>query len=209
MKRLFLLAFLTLSVVLVAVFPGSTVQAATGSITYVCLSGSTLTVNISGTGSAGDIVGIQINTDPAVAVGTVGSSGPFSFTFTTTINTTSLITIQAGNLTTSGGPIGSGFGSATYYTPGSCPAAPVGYGNGGTTGIPAGFVQRGINCTVAVYSQVDGTPVGSNMVIKGQNWYVNPVPVRGKFRRLWTEIYVSGPVDGFIPTRCVLPYAFH
>ena len=216
MKRLFLLAILTLSVVLVAAFPGSSAQAASGSIGSVCINGSTVSGTVMVTGSAGEQIGVIIGSNPPVIIGTIFASGQtYVFSFGATLPSYQVgqtITIQAGTI--NGNSIGAGLtGSGNGHAPGTCTSGSggppsIGYGQGGGSGVPANFVIRGINCTVAVFNTPDGTPVGSNTLLKGQNWFVNPVPIRGKFRRLWTEVYVSGPIDGFIPTRCVLRYAF-
>ncbi len=69
--------------------------------------------------------------------------------------------------------------------------------------IPNGFVLRTIVCNVAVYDTAGGKPVGSNAVTSGQTWYVNPTPKTGPDGRAWTEIFVAGYSNGFIPTNCV------
>jgi len=72
--------------------------------------------------------------------------------------------------------------------------------------IPDGFVLRTIICTVSVFDTPNGTPVAGAVIKNGQTWYVNPtsVPVTGnpKFPN-WTEIFVSGTTNGYIPTACV------
>ena len=72
--------------------------------------------------------------------------------------------------------------------------------------IPAGFVLRTINCDVAVYDSAGGSPVGSNAITSGQTWFVNATPVKAADGTLWTEIFVSGFNNGFIPTSCVGGY---
>jgi len=80
----------------------------------------------------------------------------------------------------------------------------------GVTGrpIPDGFVLRTITCTVAVFDAPNGNPVAGATIKGGQTWYVNPVSVSvagsAKFPK-WTEIYVSGSTNGYIPTSCVGP----
>lgn len=69
--------------------------------------------------------------------------------------------------------------------------------------LPEGFVLRTITCDVAVFDSPGGTPVGDNRIIAGQTWYVNPTPVKAPSGEDWTEIFVSGTPNGFIPTRCV------
>lgn len=69
--------------------------------------------------------------------------------------------------------------------------------------IPEGFVLRTITCDVAVFDTPGGQPVGDNRIIGGQTWYVNPTPVTAPDGTSWTEIFVSGTPNGYIPTRCV------
>jgi hypothetical protein len=69
--------------------------------------------------------------------------------------------------------------------------------------IPDGFVLRTIKCTVAIYNTPAGTPVGTNKVLAGQTWYINPKPIRGKNGKRWTELFTGGWTNGYIPTSCV------
>jgi hypothetical protein len=72
--------------------------------------------------------------------------------------------------------------------------------------IPAGFELRTIICTVAVFDAPNGNPVAGATIKNGQTWYINPesVKVTGNAKYpLWTEIYVSGTTNGYIPTACV------
>lgn len=73
----------------------------------------------------------------------------------------------------------------------------------GGPGVPAGFVERTITCSVAVYDAPGGSPVGSNAIVGGQTWYVNPTPKTDAAGKSWTEIFVAGPSDGYVPTSCV------
>jgi hypothetical protein len=70
-------------------------------------------------------------------------------------------------------------------------------------GIPAGFVQHVISCDVAVFNGPGGTPVGENRIRAGQVWFVNPAAVNAADGKSWTEIFVSGTLNGWIPTSCV------
>ena len=77
------------------------------------------------------------------------------------------------------------------------------YGSSGPgPSVPSGFVLRTITCNVAVYDAPGGSPVGSNMVTGGQTWFVNPTPAKDAAGKSWTEIFVGGFSDGFIPTSC-------
>ncbi len=69
--------------------------------------------------------------------------------------------------------------------------------------VPSGFVLRTITCDVAVYSSAGGTPVGDNKVTAGQTWFVSTTPVQAADGQSWTEIFVAGLIDGFVPTSCV------
>jgi hypothetical protein len=48
-----------------------------------------------------------------------------------------------------------------------------------------------------------GNPVGDDMVMAGQAWYINPTPETGPDAQNWTEIFVAGEQTGYIPTACV------
>jgi hypothetical protein len=69
--------------------------------------------------------------------------------------------------------------------------------------IPAGFVQKTVTCNVAVYDAPGGKPVGSNTIRSGQTWYVNPTPKKDAAGKSWTEIFVAGYTNGYVPTSCV------
>lgn len=71
-------------------------------------------------------------------------------------------------------------------------------------GIPSGFVQRGIACTTPVFDGPNGTAVAGAVIRQGQSWYVNPTPTAPDVNgRRWTEIFVSGARNGYIPAECV------
>jgi hypothetical protein len=72
--------------------------------------------------------------------------------------------------------------------------------------IPAGFVLRTITCNVAVFDAPGGSPVGSNAITNGQTWYVNPKSVKDAAGKAWTEIFVGGYNDGYVPTSCIGGY---
>ena len=74
----------------------------------------------------------------------------------------------------------------------------------GVPSIPSGFALHTITCTVAVYTMAGGVPVSNATIIGGQTWFVSPTPVKDAQGKLWTEIFVGGFTDGFIPTSCVL-----
>lgn len=71
-------------------------------------------------------------------------------------------------------------------------------------GIPSGFVLRAIACNTAVFDRPGGQAVGSNRILAGQTWYVNPKPSDPDADgRRWTEIFVSSFVNGYVPAECV------
>jgi hypothetical protein len=69
--------------------------------------------------------------------------------------------------------------------------------------LPEGFVLKTITCDVAVYDAPGGKPVGSNAIKGGQTWYVNPTPKKDAAGKSWTEIFVAGFTNGYVPTSCV------
>ena len=73
--------------------------------------------------------------------------------------------------------------------------------------IPSGFVLRTITCDVDVFNTAAGSPTTAR-VLAGQSWFVNPTAVQatGNGFDSWTEVFVGGPSNGFIPTICVGGY---
>jgi len=69
--------------------------------------------------------------------------------------------------------------------------------------VPAGFVLRVITCNTPIYNTPGGTPVGSNAILAGQSWFVNPTSVKDRRGRRWTEVFAGGYSTGFVLTRCV------
>jgi hypothetical protein len=72
--------------------------------------------------------------------------------------------------------------------------------------LPAGFVPAEITCDVTVFQVPNPDFQTSASLRKGQVWFVNPKPVPAQidtFYKEWTEVFVSGPRNGFIPTACV------
>ena len=70
-------------------------------------------------------------------------------------------------------------------------------------GIPDGFVLRTITCSVAVFDAPNGKPVGDNRIVGGQTWYVDPKGSKTVGAEGWTEVFVSGSTNGWIPSKCV------
>jgi hypothetical protein len=68
--------------------------------------------------------------------------------------------------------------------------------------IPAGFVLRTITCNTPVYTLPGDQVVGSNAVTSGQTWFVNPTTTTAGGSS-WTEIFVSGFNNAWIPSNCV------
>ncbi|HRE48089.1 MAG TPA: hypothetical protein PLD47_10220 [Aggregatilineales bacterium] len=76
-------------------------------------------------------------------------------------------------------------------------------GDGGRS-VPKGFQLRTITCDVAVFNEPGGSPVANGAAIRGgQTWFVNPTPKTAADGSSWTEIFVSGVLNGYIPTACV------
>jgi hypothetical protein len=90
---------------------------------------------------------------------------------------------------------------AHYDASGSC-YKPVESGFEGPAA-PSNFVLRTIICDVAVYNTPGGVSVGDNAIHSGQTWFVNPNFVVVANGDAWTEIFVSGYNNGFIPTSCI------
>ncbi len=111
-------------------------------------------------------------------------------------------------LTTYAGPDGSGGVTAVSWVEFNCTTGAVvgsyfGDGSYEAAPVPAGFQQHNLVCDSAVYDSPGGTPVGANMVHAGQAWFVSPTPTTGPDGQSWTEIFVAGPNDGYIPSSCV------
>jgi hypothetical protein len=54
-----------------------------------------------------------------------------------------------------------------------------------------------------VYDAPGGSPVGGDAIKGGQTWYVNPAPKTDAAGKSWTEIFVAGYTNGYVPTSCV------
>lgn len=68
--------------------------------------------------------------------------------------------------------------------------------------VPAGFVLHTITCNTPVYDAPGGTPVSTDAVTAGQTWFVNPTPTSAGGKS-WTQIFLAGPNDAWIPSSCV------
>ncbi len=128
------------------------------------------------------------------------SGGPATNAWPITPNT--LITVHFDLIKGPGGPV---VFSDTVVLSKCNGGSIVSQSAGGTSGpgpeIPAGFVLRTITCNVGVYDAPGGSVVSGAVVTGGQTWFVNPVPVKAAGKS-WTEIFVGGFTDGFIPTSC-------
>jgi hypothetical protein len=74
--------------------------------------------------------------------------------------------------------------------------------------LPPGSELKTITCDVAVYDSAGGRPVGSNRIKAGQTWYVMPGVKTasgpgGTGSIEWSEVFVGGYTNGWIPTSCV------
>jgi hypothetical protein len=164
---------------------------------------------VSGTFEPGDFVTITItpigNTTGTWRIinngfGSVTFAGPASIPGTLTFLVTGPLPIGSDGI---GFYVDSVGGDETYDVNATCTDAPA----AGTTytgpGIPNSFQLRTITCDVAVFTAPGGSPVGNDRIIAGQTWYVNPTSVNAATGEAWTEIFVSGRINGYIPTRCV------
>jgi hypothetical protein len=90
-----------------------------------------------------------------------------------------------------------------YTATGNCAGLPTNTDPLPGTGVPAGFVLKTVTCDVAVFNTPGGYPVGDNKIVGGQTWFVNPKPVKDAAGKSWTEVFVAGSTNGYIPTSCV------
>ncbi len=125
---------------------------------------------------------------PDFADGTYGSYGGFAYGTAPWINPITATVVYDG---------------VTYTGKADNPCLPPSGGPYLAAPVPSGFVLRTITCDVAVYSSAGGTPVGDNKVTAGQTWFVSTTPVQAADGQSWTEIFVAGLIDGFVPTSCV------
>lgn len=68
---------------------------------------------------------------------------------------------------------------------------------------PSSFVLHTIICDTALFGQPGGSPVADAKITAGQTWYVNPTPKTAADGSSWTEIFVGGYTNAYIPTACV------
>lgn len=75
----------------------------------------------------------------------------------------------------------------------------------GGSPIPSGFVLAQINCDVTVFQMPNPDFPTSARLRNGQTWFVNPESVTADTPSFteWTEVFVGGPRNGYIPTSCV------
>ncbi len=209
MRRSILFAIISFALVVALALSAQSASAASnGQVTNVCVTGQTVYVTVSAVGSTqdtptGDQIGVSADSLPtfwtSIPVDHQAHSITASFLLAA-YQLQSPILVQAGNGDGNQNPSGAPFAGSGYYAATPCVfAGPVAAG----PGVPAGFVLHTITCTVPVFNTPGGSPVGSNVILGGQTWYVNPTPVTDRFGRFWTEIFVAGPVDAFIPTPCV------
>ncbi len=69
--------------------------------------------------------------------------------------------------------------------------------------IPAGFVMKTVTCTVPAVQSPGGDVVpGINALVPGAHWYMSPTPVKDAKGKLWTEVFLAGWNNAFIPAEC-------
>lgn len=69
--------------------------------------------------------------------------------------------------------------------------------------VPSGFVLRTITCDTPVYDRAGGQPVGSNRLVNGSTWFVNPTAAQSSDGQSWTAVFTGGFRNGYVPTTCV------
>jgi hypothetical protein len=69
--------------------------------------------------------------------------------------------------------------------------------------IPAGFVLLTVTCNVAAV-QSPGGPVVPNIkpLVPGATWFMSPKPVKDAKGKLWTEVFLGGWNNAYIPAEC-------
>jgi hypothetical protein len=144
-----------------------------------------------------DYIGAQV--DGILLFTTIPADGEYhlaEFTFNTVDLDLSLPVVYcAGNASGPNQPTAPGFDGCDAAVLQSCTyeAVPV----------PDDFVLRALSCGSPVLDEPAGKQVDDAAVEAGQTWWVNPVPVKGIDGISYTEIFVAGPYNGFIPTACV------
>lgn len=205
---------LLLAVLALAAAPKTATEAAsTGAITDVCRNGDSLIVTVNALGDEDDSGGydeigavlyLQSYNYYVIQFGPIPADNQFhtlAFLFDVSgVDPSAEAHICAGNGDGSGHTTDTEFDGCSFYA--DIPACAPFAGPPGPS-IPAGFELHTITCSTAVYGLPGGQPVGANAVLAGQTWYVNPVPVAGPDGEDWTEIFLSGPVNAYIPAVCV------
>lgn len=69
--------------------------------------------------------------------------------------------------------------------------------------VPKGFVLRTISCDTGVYGEPNSNLVSGAKIKAGQTWFVNPTTKTGSDGASWTEVFLAGPNNGWIPSACV------
>jgi hypothetical protein len=69
--------------------------------------------------------------------------------------------------------------------------------------VPAGWVQRWMTCSTAVFDAPGGQPIGNNAVWAGQSFFVNPETKTDASGKSWSQVFVSSYNSPWIPTSCV------
>ncbi|MHB8625504.1 MAG: hypothetical protein ACYDBJ_00785 [Aggregatilineales bacterium] len=205
MRRSILFAIISVALVAALALSAQSASAASnGQVTNVCVTGQTLYVTVSAVGTiqdtpTGDQIGVSADSLPTFWTSIPADHQTHSIVASFLLAAYQLqspILVQAGNGDGNQNPSGAPFAGSRYYVATPCVVF-------AGSGAPAGFVLHTITCTVPVFNTPAGNPVGSNVILGGQTWFVNPTPVMDRFGRFWTEIFVAGPVDAFIPTPCV------
>lgn len=204
-RKLVLIVVILIVAGLAAVAPAQAINFTSGYMNPTCTDVAinlSYNVNRDNTGAGAEHYAQMVTDGYGTVLAIIQYTDNFSGTDTYTVP---YVTAPAGNPITAKfvSLAGNGLAEEVYYrNTFYCPGLPdVGFSG---PGIPSGFELHTITCDVAVFATAGGMPVPNGASIKaGQTWFVNPTPVDGPDGQSWTEIFVSGYINGYIPTACV------
>jgi len=180
--------------------------ASNGSVSQVCTIGATVFVTITAVGTivntpGGEQVGTLVNGKFAWGVLPVDGQ-PHSVTVNVTLSAYEQnvpFTVIAGSGNGSYTAIGTAFPGSGIYS-----ATPCGGTSGAPgVGIPTGFILRTSICNTPIYDAPNGYLIGSNRLLAGQTWFINPISAKAPNGTRWIEVFVGSPVTVFIPAACI------
>ena len=173
-------------------------------VSQVCTSGATVYVTITAVGTVantpgGEQVGALVNSKLAWGVLPVdGQSHRVTVSVTlAAYEQNAPFTVIAGSGNGSYTALGTAFaGSGTYSTTPCASASSI--------GIPTGFVLRTSVCTTPINDAPNGNVIGSNKLLAGQTWFVNPTSTKASNGTRWIEVFIGSPVTVFVPAACIV-----